>query len=492
METILWYPKGVGTFIRGGKPAENFVTHHIEMRSSAFAGYGGLPRTFKDRLPDGPPGRCRRLNIIEQVALSLPSLATLVRNRLHPPVAGSVVLPPFELEAVSLEITPVFQDDIAHIDVEYRIQAGNDTLISASVSLVRDRVRARTVSFPDAILGDEMFSHYDRPRIANLCEKAGLLHALEHYEDIADIKRAIVHTNILPVDWLVNYFARLTQEQAMACLNEMMRVNMRQNFQVVVQIATKYSDLLGPLPLIEMFESFKMFEGLYYYLGSIVNLSEDSEVHFKYIQAAVRTGQTREVERIVRESNHYNPEKIKNFLKEAKLQDRLPLIIVCNRFDFVHDLVLYLYQNGLMKSAEVYAQRVNSVRTPQVVGGLLDVDCDETSIKVLLASATGNFPVDELGQEVEQRNIMKLILPWLDARVQQSSQDPAVYNALAKIYIDSNNSPEQFLNEDNLYEPPIIGKFCEAGEQTLAYTVHAKGFCDDELIAVTNENSMSK
>lgn len=27
----------------------------------------------------------------------------------------------------------------------------------------------------DAILGNELFTHYDRPRIANLCEKAGLL-----------------------------------------------------------------------------------------------------------------------------------------------------------------------------------------------------------------------------------------------------------------------------------------------------------------------------
>lgn len=27
----------------------------------------------------------------------------------------------------------------------------------------------------DAILGNDMFSHYDRPRIANLCEKAGLM-----------------------------------------------------------------------------------------------------------------------------------------------------------------------------------------------------------------------------------------------------------------------------------------------------------------------------
>jgi clathrin heavy chain len=61
--------------------------------------------------------------------------------------------------------------------------------------------------------------------------------------------------------WLVNYFSRLTTEQSMACMNEMLRVNIRQNLQVVVQIATKYSDILGAVKLIEMFESFKSFEG---------------------------------------------------------------------------------------------------------------------------------------------------------------------------------------------------------------------------------------
>ncbi|KAI0091788.1 clathrin heavy chain [Irpex rosettiformis] len=345
----------------------------------------------------------------------------------------------------------------------------------------------------DAILGNEMFTHYDRPRIANLCEKAGLLQrALEHYEDIADIKRVIVHANAFPADWLVNYFSKLTTEQSFACMQEMLRVNIRQNLQVVVQIATKYSDILGPVKLIEMFESFKSFEGLYYYLGSIVNISQDPEVHFKYIQAATRTGQIREVERICRESNYYNPEKVKNFLKEAKLSDQLPLIIVCDRFDFVHDLVLYLYQNGLLNFIEVYVQRVNSVRTPQVVGGLLDVDCDETSIKSLLASVPGNFAIDELVHEVETRNRLKLILPWLEARVQAGSQDPAVFNALAKIYIDSNNNPEQFLKENNLYEPLVVGKFCEKRDPYLAYIAYAKGFCDDELIAITNENSMFK
>lgn len=66
-----------------------------------------------------------------------------------------------------------------------------------------------------------------------------------------------------------------------------------------------------------------------------------------------------QVERICRESNCYNPERVKNFLKEAKLTDQLPLIIVCDRFDFVHDLVLYLYRNNLQKYIEIYVQKVS-------------------------------------------------------------------------------------------------------------------------------------
>ncbi|MCO5556042.1 hypothetical protein L7F22_009586 [Adiantum nelumboides] len=345
----------------------------------------------------------------------------------------------------------------------------------------------------DAILGNQMFTHYDRPRIANLAEKAGLLQrALEHYEDQADIKRVVVHSNLLNTEWLVEYFGRLTVEQSFDCMKEMLKVNIRQNLSVVVQIATKYSDLLGPVKLIEMFESFKSFEGLYYYLGSVVNLSQDPEVHFKYIQAATRTGQIREVERICRESNFYNPEKVKNFLKEAKLSDQLPLIIVCDRFDFVHDLVLYLYQNMLINFIEVYVQRVNSSRTPQVIGGLLDVDCDEGVIKNLLSSVTGPIPVDELVEEVEKRNRLKLVLPWIQSRIDAGQQDQPLYNALAKINIDSNNNPEAFLKENNLYDPLVVGKYCEKRDPYLAYIAYAKGFCDEELISITNDNTMYK
>jgi len=52
------------------------------------------------------------------------------------------------------------------------------------------------------------------------------------------------------------------------------------------------------------------FPGLFYFLGSIVNFSQEPDVHFKYIQAACKTGQIKEVERICRESNCYDPDKV--------------------------------------------------------------------------------------------------------------------------------------------------------------------------------------
>lgn len=58
----------------------------------------------------------------------------------------------------------------------------------------------------DAILGNQMFTHYDRAHIAQLCEKAGLLQrALEHYTDLYDIKRAVSFTSEVFVDFVEDY-----------------------------------------------------------------------------------------------------------------------------------------------------------------------------------------------------------------------------------------------------------------------------------------------
>lgn len=184
-------------------------------------------------------------------------------------------------------------------------------------------------------------------------------------------------------------------------------------------------------------------------------------------------------------------EKVKNFLKEQRLTEQLPLIIICDRFNFVHDLVLYLYKNQQFKSIEVYVQRVNPARTPGVIGGLLDVDCDENIIKGLLNSVEpSSIPIDELVGEVESRNRLKLLLPFLEATLAAGNQQQAVFDALAKIYIDSNNNPEKFLKENDMYDTLTVGKYCEKRDPNLAYIAYRKGQNDLELISITNENSM--
>lgn len=144
------------------------------------------------------------------------------------------------------------------------------------------------------------------------------------------------------------------------------------------------------------------------------------------------------------------------------MTEQLPLIIVCDRFDMVHDLVLYLYQNQHFASIEAYVQRINPGRAPAVIGGLLDVDCDEKIIKNLLSTIQpASVPIDALVAEVETRNRLKILLPFLEATLAAGNQQQAVYNALAKIYIDSNNNPEKFLKENDQYDSLTVGKYCE-------------------------------
>jgi clathrin heavy chain len=51
------------------------------------------------------------------------------------------------------------------------------------------------------------------------------------------------------------------------------------------------------------------------------NFLWDLQVHLKYIEAAAKTNQLKEVERVTRESNFYPPERTKQFLMDAKLSD---------------------------------------------------------------------------------------------------------------------------------------------------------------------------
>jgi len=352
------------------------------------------------------------------------------------------------------------------------------------------------VTYPnvaDAILANNMFTHYDRPRVAQLCEKAGLyVRALQHYTEISDIKRVIVNTHAIEPKALVEFFGTLSPEWALDSMREMLSANTPQNLQLVVQIAKEYTEQIGSKGIIELLESFKSYEGLYFYLGSYLAFSEDPDVHFKYIEAAAKTGQIKEVERVTRESNFYDAEKAKQFLMEAKLPDARPLINVCDRYDFTRDLAVYLYNNSMLKYIEAYVQKVNPSKAPEIVGALLDVECDEDFITNLILSVRSLLPVEPLVAEVEKRNRMQLLSGFLDHLVSEGSTDPHVHNALGKIIVDANNNPEHFLNTNAYYDSEVVGKYCEKRDPTLACVAYKRGNCDEALINCTTKNSMFK
>jgi clathrin heavy chain len=96
----------------------------------------------------------------------------------------------------------------------------------------------------------------------------------------------------------------------------------------------------------------------------------------------------------------------------------------------------------------------------------------------LILVVRGQFNTDELVEEVEKRNRLKLIMPWLESRVHEGSVEPATHNALAKIYIDGNNNAERFLKENPYYDSKVVGKYCEKRDPHLACVAYERGNCD--------------
>lgn len=291
----------------------------------------------------------------------------------------------------------------------------------------------------EAIFQMELLTHYDKPKIAALCEAAGLhQRALENYTDVSDVKRVLLQTgSSISQEWLAQFFGRMAPDVCVEILADMLRAS-SQNLQAVVGVAIKFHEQLGTQRLVSMFERFGSYEGVFYFLGSILAFSTDPEVHFKYIEAAAKLNHTQEVERVCRESKYYEPGRVKEFLKEAKLADPRPLIYVCDLHGFVEELAEYLYKHSLLKYIEVYVSRVNAANAPLVVGTLVDLDAPEDFIKQLLQAVRGNCSAQQLVEQVEKRNRLRLIHQWLEQRVAEGNQEPAVHNALAKIFIDSN------------------------------------------------------
>lgn len=348
------------------------------------------------------------------------------------------------------------------------------------------------------IFSQNLFSHFNRKRIAELCEKANLnFRALQLYGELSDRKRVLRAAHTMPPEAVAEWFANLNKQDSLECLKEMLVANQRQNLPVVVLVAQRFHEALGAAALIGIFEAVKSYEGIHLFLNPLLPLINDPDVHFKFIEAAARIGQVADVERVCRESKFYNPEKVRDFLKEIKLSSPLPLIVVCDTYGYIADMVKYLAKNSMRQAIEGYVTQMSPGNTPTVVGTLLDVDDGSGAddfVKNLLNLVGSRCPIEPLVNEVEQRNKLRLIQAWLEARAAEGNIETALHNALLKIYVDTRNDAERRLLENKYYDHRVVGKFCEGRDAQLAFLAYStsSGTCDDELIAIANKASLMK
>jgi clathrin heavy chain len=298
----------------------------------------------------------------------------------------------------------------------------------------------------------------------------------------------MLNTHAIPKELLIEYFSRLSEEDSLQCMYDLLKSN-RQNVLLVAEIAVKYASKINTKKSIEVLESFGSNEGLLIYLANVLPHTDDPDIYFKYIEACARLGNYKEVERVIRETTFYDPVKVKDFLKEMKLANPTPLIYLCDMHNFIDELTRYLYKNKFNKFIEIYLFKVNTAATPKVLGTLIELDCDEIYIKQLLNSIRV-CPIPELVEEIERRGKLKLLQGWLEARYDERIQDPALHNALAMIYIDINKDPQGFLISNPYYDSKVVGKYCEERNPDLAFIAYKRawGSCDMELVEVTNRN----
>ena len=352
------------------------------------------------------------------------------------------------------------------------------------------------VTFPnvaDAILGQGKLTHYDRPRIAQLCEKAGLyMRALEHYTEVSDLKRCCVNTHSIDPQALIEWFGTLSSEWALECIKELLVSNPRQNLQIIVNICKEYTEQIGADAIVGCSRSTTPPRACSSTSARLSRPAPRPDHHQKYIEAAAKTGQIKEVERITRESEHYDPEKAKVFLMEAKLPDARPLINVCDRFDMVDDLTTFLYQNKMLRYIEGYVQKVNPSNTPVVVGALLDLECDEDFVQNLILSVRSLLPVGPLVEEVSKRNRLKMLTLFLENLVAEGSTNSGGPQRFGHDPHRLQHQPRALPDHQRVLRLQGCGKYCEKRDPNLACVAYKRGNCDLELVEVTNKNSLFK
>lgn len=344
----------------------------------------------------------------------------------------------------------------------------------------------------ETIFQSGTWNRYNKERIAPLCEQKGLyLRALENYTDLKNIKRIIMSQGqAIPPEYMKHYIVnKLPAEHIPSVLQDILKY--QRNTKLAVEIAKEVYSKVGVKELVEVFEGTGSNDGLFFFLGPLLDQTKDKKVYHKYIEACVKCNQMQEVEKVILNCvGYYDPERVLELFLSVKMIDPKPLIILCDKNGFIKEMVRYLWENQFFSYIELYSVKVNQQNAGVVLGTLLDLGAEENYVKQLLNTIGPNCNVESLVGEFEKRNRERLLESWLEQRAAEGNNSPSVHNALAKIAIDYDKDPIKFLAENRFYDVKTIGKYAESRDAHFAFTAYNRdpGTCDEEIFELTNKN----
>lgn len=429
-----------------------------------------------------------------------PNESVALARALHRDMGPTPILDP--LEVVDMFVSQQQIRNATQFLMDILSDNTGENTAALQTKLFEINIKHSPPSVAEKLFARNTYSNYDGMTLAPLCERAGLYQrAIECYikaqyqnselDNLANVRRCLVAADNFNGEWLIDFFGKLGDDDSLLCLHDLLEHHER-HFNAIVQVSIKYSDGLHADRLINMFLEKNLYDMLFAYLGAIVPYTRDPEVHFRYIEAALEVGNIEEVERMTRESPCYDAERTKSLIKSKRLSNLWPFINVCDKYDFIDEMVRFLLEMDQQVMIEQYVQRRNPTKTPKVIGALLDCNADESFVQSVLTAAGTMCPVEELVSECENRGRLRLILPWLEARKAERKTDTALYNALGKIYVDTNNNAEDFLTNNQFYDSAVLGAYCENRNTIFAFIAYRRSNLDDQVLALTLKNGMWK
>jgi len=166
-----------------------------------------------------------------------PDFLVILRSMIqkNPAAAGNLAMMITQRDASGVPKTSV--EGVLNVFLEFsRVQEATAFLLEALKGNRPDEGHLQTKLFEinlmsapnvaEGIFQLNLFTHYDKQRIASLCENVGLYgRALQHSTNVQESKKIMLNSHAISKDQMLEFFAKLAAEDILECLEELLKSN---------------------------------------------------------------------------------------------------------------------------------------------------------------------------------------------------------------------------------------------------------------------------